>query len=152
MLIAGLVVAVSGCGSQGESPPETTATATVAGAPTSIEQLCGYEAEGDYLELRTEAGDSVMPGYTMGEGEDAVVLLAQLTGRGSCDWIGYADWLADHGVRVLAVDLCGLGKSRCTDTLKGDPVAQVDLAVTHLRDGGAERVTLVGASMGAAIA
>lgn len=154
MLLAAIALVASGCGSQGESPPDPSPTpsASVAGAPTSIEELCGYEAAGTYLELRPPSGDSVLPGYSMGEGDQAVVLLAQLTGRGSCDWIGYAEWLSEHDVQVLAVDLCGQGKSRCTEDLKGEPARQVELAVSHLRTGGAARVTVAGASMGAAIA
>lgn len=151
-LVAALVLVGSGCGTQEEPQPDPAPAASVQGSPASIEELCGYEAEGEYLELRSSTGDSVLPGYSMGEGDQSVVLLAQLTGRGSCDWIGYAEWLAEHDVQVVAIDLCGQGKSRCTEAVKGAPAQQVELAVTHLRDGGAERVTVVGASMGASIA
>lgn len=109
------------------------------------------EAPGEYLELRPQDAASVLPGYAMGAGEDAVVLLAQVTG-GSCAWLGYAEWLADNDVRVIAIDVCGQGGAECSDDFAARPADQVDLAVRSLRDDGAERVTLVGSSMGASIA
>lgn len=151
-----ILLALAGCGSgDGDASSEESASASsaaVAGDPQSIDDLCGVDAEGEYVELRPEDGDSVLPGYEMGDGDDGVVLLHQIGGNGSCGWVGYAPWLAEQDVSVLAVDVCGSGESACSEDLAGDQAAQIELAVEHLRDGGAKRVTLVGASMGGAIA
>lgn len=156
-------LALSGCGSGSDSSetpspsdpsPSATAAAeaTVRGQPESIEDLCGFAADGEYLELRPEGSASVLSGYTLGAGEAAAVLVAQLNGKGSCDWLGYAGWLTTNGVRVLALDLCGQGRATCAEDFMNQRAEQVDLAVRHLRDTGAQRVSVVGASMGAAIA
>ena len=39
-----------------------------------------------------------------------------------CGLFFYGDYLAKHGVRVLAVDLCGYGQSLCQLNLGSDPV------------------------------
>ena len=80
------------------------------------------------------------------------VLLHQTNGDGYCGWWSYANWLADRGVQVLTIDLCGYGDADCTSELADDQQAQVVASVRHARSKGAARVTLVGASMGGAVA
>jgi dienelactone hydrolase len=63
-----------------------------------------------------------------------------------------ASYLADHGIRTVALDLCGYGQSFCQVSSQEDPVSQVNLAIDALRDDGARRITLVGASMGGSLA
>ena len=66
-----------------------------------------------------------------------------------CGFLFYADFLAKRGIRILLVDLCDHGQSIClNDPIADDPGAQVKLAVDAARAEGAERVVLVGASLG----
>ena len=81
---------------------------------------------------------------------DTVMVLLHQTGTlGLCGWGRFATEAAASGVRSLAVDLCGYGGSECADG-EGTPAEQqVDLAAAHARaEMGADRVVLVGASMG----
>jgi pimeloyl-ACP methyl ester carboxylesterase len=78
-----------------------------------------------------------------------MVLLHQTGTLGLCGWGRFATEAAASGVRSFAVDLCGYGGSECADG-EGTPAdRQVDLAAAHVREEmGADRVVLVGASMG----
>ncbi len=67
---------------------------------------------------------------------------------GLCGWVPYAAWAARHGIRAVVVDVCGFGRSQCSDELDADPAAQLALPVSWAREQGATSVTLVGASMG----
>lgn len=92
---------------------------------------------------------------------DSGVVAADVYGRGPrgvvlvhggrfdrASWAPQARALADAGFRVLALDLRGRGETRPgragADSMHLDVIA----AVRHLRAGGAERVALVGASLG----
>ena len=62
----------------------------------------------------------------------------------------YADFLAKQGIRVALLDLCNNGQSYCVNRpIADDPAAQVKLIVDAARADGAQRVVLVGASLGA---
>ncbi|MBC2932358.1 S9 family peptidase [Nocardioides sp. zg-1228] len=75
----------------------------------------------------------------------AVVLLPQIGPAGLCGWLPYAAVMARAGITSLPMDPCGYGESACDDV----PIeTQVELAIDHLRDLGADRVVLMGASMG----
>jgi pimeloyl-ACP methyl ester carboxylesterase len=89
----------------------------------------------------------------LGSGKTTAVLLHEADGSGMCGFLFYADFLARHGIRVLLVDLCNHGQSNClNDPIAEDPGAQVKLAVDAARADGAERVVLVGASLGGSVA
>ena len=61
----------------------------------------------------------------------------------------FADQAADAGLPSLAIDMCGYGGSQCADGEGTSARDQVDLASAYAREEmGAERVVLVGASMG----
>ena len=64
----------------------------------------------------------------------------------------FAEWAASRGVMAVLIDLCGWGRSACKGAFAADAEAQVRLVVDWARAHGARRVTLVGASMGGAIA
>jgi len=91
---------------------------------------------------------------TVGSGPDAAVLLHQTGRSASCGWWPYAVRLAAAGTRAVLVDLCGYGRSECDaqQPWSADYAAQVRLVVDSVRSSGAGRVTLVGASMGGAVA
>jgi pimeloyl-ACP methyl ester carboxylesterase len=78
-----------------------------------------------------------------------MVLLHQTGTLGLCGWGKFATEAAAAGLRSLAVDMCGYGGSECAEGEATPPADQVEVAATHAREEmGAERVVLVGASMG----
>lgn len=68
-----------------------------------------------------------------------------------CGFFAYAKWLTSHyPVRVILVNRCGYGASRCPSYPQGDSgtIAQTGPAVDWARAHGATRVALVGSSYG----
>jgi alpha-beta hydrolase superfamily lysophospholipase len=98
-------------------------------------------------------GEALWTG-SVGAGGTVALLLHQ-TGRGaSCGWWPFANRMAEQGVRAVMLDLCGFGLSTC-DTAKpwaSDYADQVARVVARLRQEGATRVTVVGASLGGTVA
>ena len=88
----------------------------------------------------------------LGSSGTSAGLLHQTDGYGLCGFLFYADYLAEHGVRVVAMDLCGYGQSLCVGRpLGNDPAGQVKVVTDAVRADGATRVVLVGASMGGSV-
>jgi pimeloyl-ACP methyl ester carboxylesterase len=111
----------------------------------------------DPLVLRDPAVGRI-PAVRLGEGRVAVVLLHQTDGNGLCGWLPFMPALAEAGYAVLAIDLCSYGRSDCravtdgtfTDADQTDPVG---LALRYARSTmRADRVAVVGASMGGSVA
>lgn len=151
-----LALVLAGCGSGAGAADTASATRTPRPlpivTPTTVAERCKVPFEGGTLvDLRAPDG-SVMTGATVGTGRTVAVYLHQTAPSGFCGWVSYAAWAAERGVRGVLVDLCGWGRARCTPAFAGDPEAQVRLAVDWARQQGAERVTVVGASMGGVIA
>jgi pimeloyl-ACP methyl ester carboxylesterase len=144
---------LTACGSdeRGSSDPAEEVAPSPADLPTAVADKCGVESAAEVSNIEAADG-SVLTGAVVGEGDQAMVLLHQTSPSGYCGWVQYADWAAEHGVRVVLVDLCGWGNAVCSDELTADPEAQVRLMVDWARDHGASRVAVVGASMGGAIA
>lgn len=96
--------------------------------------------------------------------EDGGLVYADLYGKGSSgvvlahggqfnkeSWKKQADFLANAGFHVLAIDFRGYGKSRGpgqSDPLSAPLYFDVLAAVRYLRKSGAKTVSVVGASMG----
>jgi dienelactone hydrolase len=147
-----MVLVAAGCGVGGGAPSSPTRPSVAPSpTPTSIEERCHIPVEGDLAEFAAPGG-SVVTGAVIGEGADVAVLLHQTSAAGFCGFAPYAAWLADHGVRAVLVDLCGWGKARCKGAFAADLEAQVRFPVEWARAHGARRVTVVGASMGGALA
>jgi pimeloyl-ACP methyl ester carboxylesterase len=91
---------------------------------------------------------------SVGSGPTVALLLHQTGRSASCGWWPYANHLAGSGVRAVLLDLCGYGPSTCdvNQPWSRDYPAQVTLAATRLRTDGAQRLTLVGASLGGTVA
>ena len=154
LVVLAVAVLLGACG-DGEqpvaAPPSRTPQPLPRSTPTSIQQRCLVPVEGA---LTTFAGPegSTMPGAVLGEGADVAVFLHQTSAAGFCGWATYADWAASQGARAVLVDLCGWGRAACKGGFAADSEAQVRLLVDWAREHGARRVTVVGASMGGAIA
>ncbi|MFM5950572.1 MAG: alpha/beta hydrolase family protein, partial [Novosphingobium sp.] len=81
---------------------------------------------------------------------DVAVLLPQTSGI--CGWGRWAMAAADAGVTSVLVSPCGYGESTCTPEEDADPLNEVDAALRLARDEmGAERVVLLGTSMGGSL-
>ncbi len=149
----------SGVGPPSESPSTSTPTQTPAPfqviegplARCGPQPVAAAETGFEYLKLRDQAMGQT-PAITAGSGRTVVVLLHQTDGGGLCGWIEFATTLAtDPDLSVLAIDLCGYGESRCT--ADAEPVDPVELAVGYARaDLKAERIIVMGASMGGSVA
>ncbi|MFL6074316.1 MAG: alpha/beta hydrolase [Mycobacteriales bacterium] len=101
-------------------------------APTFALSGCVREGEGQIFHQPVD-------GVLLGSGPRGVVLSHQSDGN-LCQWLDFGRQLAGQGYHVALWDCCG-----------ADPAASLASVVTLLRQAGASKVTLVGASMGAKI-
>ncbi len=160
LLVAVLVAGLTGCGDdegddEGADGPVGGSPSTAAAPP--ISERCESGIPNDALVTTAGLGGGGLSllgaEFDVPEGVDAsgtvMVLLHQTGNLGLCGWGRFATEAANAGVRSLAVDLCGYGGSECADGEQAPPDQQVDVAAAHAREVmGAERVVLVGASMG----
>ena len=120
----------------------------------SIEDHCasGIPDPADATLVELGDGDLTLVGaeFAAESSDGTVMVLLHQTGMlGLCGWGKFATEAAAAGLPSLAIDMCGFGGSQCADGAATPPADQVDLAATHAREEmGAERVVLVGASMG----
>lgn len=124
-------------------------------SPTSLKDQC-FEDFGDEVRtgVLTAPSGAWLHTATVGESDTVAILLHQTNGGGLCGFIPYALQLADQGIRAELFDLCGYGQSVCDPepAWAEEPVRQIEQVVEKVRDDGAERVVLVGASMGGSLA
>lgn len=160
-----VALGLSGCAGAAGGPDPATARSTAnrpspsasTFTPLPVAEFCGGADVAGLKPglVRTTAGD--VQHYAIGgSGRTTVVLLHQTNGGGLCGFTDFAQVLIDRGVRVMLVDLCGYGQSRCSPELRADTRAQlttlVDRARTATGDDVVERLVLVGASMGGSVA
>jgi pimeloyl-ACP methyl ester carboxylesterase len=143
-LMASGVVACSDGGGSRAARVDVSAPVTVecpdADVPSGMERLPVLAEDG------TPIGAA-----TVGSGSTAVVL-AHGSGQDLCDWLPFVPRLVDMGLTAIPYDLRGRGSSGgakgAVEPLPSDLAAVVDAA----RQRGAEKVVLVGTSLGAATA
>jgi pimeloyl-ACP methyl ester carboxylesterase len=97
--------------------------------------------------FRTAAG-ARLAGVVLGRGRTGLVL-AHGRGGDLCEWLPHAQALAGRGHQVLAFDFEGSGLSRPGPGPGARIDADVVAAAGELRRRGADRIVLVGSSMGA---
>ncbi len=119
-------------------------------APPALVHACGGASGINARALWLTASDGVrLYAIEAGRGPTAVVLAHQ--GRSDlCEELPYAKTLLAGGLRVLAFDFRGNGRSERPDK---NPLAlgrDLAAAVTRVHKDGAKRVFLIGASMGGA--
>ena len=141
------LVLASACGGPGDGEraegPATTAS-TVA-SPASAARPCLRDAEAAAaFRFPTSDGASLI-GVVLGSGRAGLVLGHQL-GSDLCEWLPQAREFARRGYQVLVFDFAGFGASRPGPDSRVDN--DVIAATAELRRRGAERVVLVGSSMG----
>lgn len=166
VLAVALAVPAAGCaGPRGARPGAGQGAATAAGAasmpatadgpgthartPSAVAQLCGPpDAPGQLVTVR--AADGVrLAAVAAGAGERGVVLIPELGQLGKCGWWDFAAYLAARGYRVLLFDHRCTGESACAPGPAGSGLmSDIRGAVTRLRQEGAARIALMGASQG----
>ena len=113
--------------------------------PTQPAAPAGETAGPREVAFQTEDGVT-LSGTLFGEGSVGVVL-SHMFPTGQQSWHPFAQTLADNGYLALAYDFRGYGKSggeKQVDQIDRDVTA----AVSFLREQGAQRIVLIGASMG----
>ncbi len=118
-------------------------------ATSDVSDDCGAVGRG-FERISVPAGPTLrLTGAIAGNGRTGIVFTHQSDGD-LCGWLPYARTLIGH-YRVLAIDLDGYGTSpvRSNDDTDGFG-ADVAAGAAELRRRGADRVILVGASIGAA--
>lgn len=160
MLLAALLLLAAGC-ADGEpdeagapSGPSTSGEALDATAALRERCVSAVPADAD-LEVLTLAGatggDIEAARIGPEEATTVAVLLPQIGGM--CGWGRWAHAAAeDAGITSLLVNPCGYGESECTPEEDADPLNEVAAATeVARRDLGAERVVLLGCSMGGSL-
>jgi pimeloyl-ACP methyl ester carboxylesterase len=137
----------------GRTPRADTASRSLAGSPLlrrlpPLAKRCS-EPRVRATAFRFKAGDGVLlDGAVLGRGPVGIVL-AHESGGDLCRWVPYGDRLSRKGFRVLVFDYRGFGLSA---KVAGERAARIDLdvlaAVAALRRRGAEKIVLIGASVG----
>ena len=143
----------SATGGVSTSAPAVTPVPMAAQPPPSAATTCGApEHPATPLWLPTADG-ALIDASVVGTSADVVVLLHQ-TNKSACGFWPYAAWLDSQGVRSVLVNFCGYGASQCPDGISwsADGSAAAAAAVAWARANGAQRVTLVGASVGGTVA
>ena len=148
-LVVTLLVLTTGCGS--DQPEAADEPPTSGDSPPP---RCGADAGGEETVLEV-AGDVRLPAAVyaadQAAGGTALVLLHQTNGDGRCGWDAFAQAAAEQGVASIAFDMCGWAESECPEDWSARSSDQAAYAVYYARaELGAERVVLVGASMGGA--
>jgi pimeloyl-ACP methyl ester carboxylesterase len=97
--------------------------------------------------FRTSAGATLV-GVVLGRGRTGLVL-AHGRGGDLCEWLPRAQGFAEQGYQALAFDFAGFGGSR--PGLRPDARIDTDVlaAAEQLRRRGADKIVLIGSSMGA---
>lgn len=161
LLVAAVVLLTAGCsGSGAEGEHDATplpATARPSDPTAALRQRClSAVPEGAELEALSLAGATggVVEVARIGaaRSETVAVLLPQIGGL--CGWGRWAAAAArDAGITSLLVNPCGYGESECSAEQDADPLNEVAAATRAARtDLGADRVVLLGTSMGGSLA
>ena len=133
-----------------DSPPSSNSPTPAGFTPAA--QRCGINAPLLRDHVLHAPNRSLLPAATLGSGSTVAIFLHETGYSGYCGWMPFAAWATRHyRFTALLFDLCGYGESDCPDPVV-NPVAQVRAAAAWARDHGAERLVIVGASMGGAIA
>jgi pimeloyl-ACP methyl ester carboxylesterase len=123
---------------------------TVPGKAPLPAERCRKSGNAPAVKVVLTTSDGVhLAGVRFGSGARGVLLLPQ-KGIDFCPWWDYASELVTAGFHVLAIDLRGTGQSEPSD--KADYTADAAAGVADLKQAGAAKVVLVGASQGGAVA
>jgi pimeloyl-ACP methyl ester carboxylesterase len=147
-----ILLLVAGCGEgqdagrAGQGPASSATTRAATSTVAAASKPCLSAAEQNRV-IRLRTGDGVtLVGLALGRGRAGLVLGHQLRSD-LCEWVPQARAFARRGYQVLAFDFAGFG-----DSEHGSAQHRVDTdvaaAAEQLRRRGADRIVLVGSSMG----
>lgn len=118
-------------------------------SPTSASQLCGPPAAPGRLTTIRAADGVRLAAIEAGSGTRGVVLIPELGRLGKCGGWDFAVYLAQHGYHALLFDHRCTGESACpSGQAATELMPDIRGAAGWLRQHGADRVVLVGASQG----
>jgi hypothetical protein len=144
---AALVVTVpAACGDDGgdQATGDTTSTTSATTSTTTPAGPCGI-AEATDITFSAGREGATLHGVLVGQGSTAIVL-AHESDRDACGWAFFVPELTADDRQIFAFDFNGNGSS----SRIGDGRLDLDLlaAVAEVRNRGATRVVVIGASMG----
>lgn len=147
-----LVLVGCGQGATTSSPPATAQSSKswARSTPKPATDRCSVDGPITDADIPGPDGASLRAAV-VGDGPHAAVLLHQTHGA-LCGWLPYSTLIGGKDITAIAIDICGFGSSYCPEPFASDPAMQVRTAVEWARAQGATSVTVVGASMGGAIA
>ena len=152
MTVAALALLLAGC----SGTDRTTAGGSPAPDPTAaLRERCSSavpaDAELEALTMRGASGGE-LEAARVGPARSATVAVLLPQTSGLCGWGRWAAAAEDVGVTSLLVNPCGYGESVCTVEQDADPLTEVAAATrVARRDVGAQRVVLLGTSMGGSL-
>jgi pimeloyl-ACP methyl ester carboxylesterase len=148
LIAAALTLAATGCGTS--APPADDAADTASPTPSTTPSPTAETIPGEPVTLRAADGIRIS-GRVFGHGLIGVVFGHQSDGD-QRDWWDFAELLGGQSYRALTVNFrsyCPRDGAGCSgDGTTGDAWLDLAAGVTWLRDHGARRVVLIGASMG----
>jgi pimeloyl-ACP methyl ester carboxylesterase len=142
--------AAAACGGENASPRPGDTSATPEDTPPTLVQACGdaYDLTARAFWQQTKDGVRL---YMIEAGSGKTTAVLAHGGRSDlCDTLPFATRLAAAGYRVVAFDFRGSGRSESPSTNSLALGTDIAAAVAHARATGAERVFLIGSSMGGA--
>jgi pimeloyl-ACP methyl ester carboxylesterase len=146
-----VLVLAAGCGNGGgdaggQAPATAAPTTAPATTAAAAAKSCLEASEREQAFSFTTAAGATLAGVVLGSGRTGLVVGHQ-SGSDLCEWLPLARVLAGSGYQVLAFDFAGSG-----DSQPGSGEVRVDddvvAAAEQLRRRGAERIVLIGSSMG----
>lgn len=143
-LLISLMLLFAACGSSA-APRQTDATPTPAITPTPTTPDIPYTV------VHFTTRDQVrLDGWLYGRGVTTAIICSHEYPSSKADWSDSAPWFAAHGYMVLAYDFRGFGDSQGPyDPTKLD--RDLLAAIAFARSEGAQKIILLGASLGADI-
>jgi pimeloyl-ACP methyl ester carboxylesterase len=136
------------CG--GENSPPSDTSAKPEDTPPTLVQACGDAYGLTARSFWQESGDGVRL-YMIEAGSGTAAAVLAHGGRSDlCDTLTFATRLVEAGFRVVAFDFRGSGRSELPSRNQLALGKDLASAVAHARQTGAERVFLIGSSMGGA--
>ena len=127
------------------APPAATTTAATATTTAMVAKSCLEATESARVFRFPTSDGATLVGLVLGRGRTGLVLGHQL-GSDLCEWLPQARAFARRGYRVLVFDFAGFGDSQPGPDGRVD--TDVVAAAAELRRRGADRIVLVGSSMG----
>ena len=150
-ILLGIAVAAvlwAGCGGK----DETFSLSEGPEPPPTLKQACGttFGVAARPFWLGTDDGVRLYAAEA-GAGTAGIVLVHE-SGQSLCAWLRYARAIVDRGNRVLAIDFRAYGHSERPEDVEQVLELGNDLAAAaeYLRERGAEKVFLIGGSLGGA--